>query len=327
MNETCLSIACQNSDRTRPLIDGRVRVEGVDLRWIPVDPEEIFHRAFRNQEFDICEISLSTHLTMTGRGGSPYVGVPAFLSRAFRHSAIFVKAGSEIRYPGDLRGKRVGVPDYQQTAGLWARGMLNDEYGVPPESIQWLVGGLEQAGREPRTKIEFSDRFLISSIAADQTLSSMLRTGELDAIISPRVPSGNVGEIARLFPDYRRAEEAYFLKTGLFPLMHAVGVRKDVDQRYPWLAASLLKAFTEAKLICEKEMQLVNYMRATLPWLSDDVARVQAVMGRDYWKYGIAENRPELEAMTKYAFMDGLTPRQVEIGELFSPATESIFKL
>jgi 4,5-dihydroxyphthalate decarboxylase len=325
-----INLACQNSDRTRPLLDGRVRIEGVAFTHVPVDPEEIFHRAFRNQEFDVCEISLATHLTLTAREGSPYTGVPAFLSRAFRHSAIYVRRDRGIETPADLRGRRIGVPDYQQTAGLWVRGMMLDEYGVTPAEVAWLVGGQEQAGRVPRTQVAMPTGLSITPIPADQTLSSMLRDGAIDAIISPRAPSclaTHPGATGRLFPEFRRAEEAYFRKTGLFPLMHCVGIRNDLAARHPWLAASLMKAFTEAKEICLRDMRQVNFMRSTLPWLSDDLARVQAVMGEDFWRYGVEENLAELAAMARYAFADGLAPREVTPEELFAPGTIGMFKI
>jgi 4,5-dihydroxyphthalate decarboxylase len=330
MRRLRISLACQNSDRTRPLIDGRVDIEGVEFIWIPVDPEEIFHRAFRHQEFDVCEISLSTHLALTARGGSPFVGVPAFLSRAFRHSAIYIRKDRGISGAADLARRRIGVPDYQQTAGLWVRGLLMDEYGVKPEQISWFVGGQEQPGREVRTKIELPERISVKPIAPDATLAQQLLDGELDAIVSPRAPScfaSHPALIGRLFPDFRTAEETYFRTRGLFPLMHAVGIRQELAVRHPWLAASLFKAFLEAKEICLRDMKQMNYVRSSLPWLSDDVARVQAVMGDDYWRYGQGENRAELDSMTRYAFADGLAPRQVAPAELFSPATAGMFKI
>jgi 4,5-dihydroxyphthalate decarboxylase len=330
MTQLTVSLACQNSDRTRPLLDGRVRIEGVTFHWVPVDPEEIFHRAFRNQEFDVCEISLATHLTLTSRAGSPFTGVPAFLSRAFRHSAIYVRRDRGIATPADLKARRIGVPDYQQTAGLWVRGMMLDDYGVEPASMRWLVGGLEQPGRSPRTQLSMPAHISITPIANGQTLSTMLLAGEIDAIIAPRAPScltSHPALIARLFSDFRTSEEDYFRRHGLFPLMHCVGIRNDLAARHPWLAASLLKAFSDAKEICLRDMQQVNFLRATLPWLSDDLARVKQVMGEDFWPYGMSENTAELEAMARYAVADGLAPRLVAPAELFSPATMAMFKI
>ena len=330
MGDIRISLACQNSDRTRPLLDGRVRIEGVEFNWVPVDPEEIFHRAFRYQEFDVNEISLATHLTMTARGGSPFVGVPVFPSRVFRHSAIYIRRDRGISEASQLAGCRVGVPDYQQTAGLWVRGMLLDIYGVHPGQIHWWEGGQEQAGREPRTRIELPPNVSVAPIAADATLSGLLLAGDLDAIVSPRVPSCAVSHpelVGRLFIDYRSAEEAYFRETKMFPLMHAIGIRRGLAAEHPWLAASLYKAFHEAKEICMRDLMMVNYLRSSLPWLADDVRRVQELMGRDYWRYGVSENRPELDAMCRYAFEDGLAPRVVEAGELFASSTVGMFKL
>ncbi len=330
MRRLPIALACQNSDRTRPLIDGRVTIEGVDLTWLPVDPEEIFHRAFREQEFEVCELSLGTHLVMAGNSQSPYVGVPAFLSRVFRHSAVYIRKDRGINSPADLKGRKIGLPDYQQTAALWVRGMLSDEYGVKPTDVAWRAGGLEQPGRTARTPITLPASIDHQDIPADKTLSGMLASGEIDAIISPRVPSCMAKDpehIGRLFPDYRSAEEAYFTKTGFFPLMHCVGIRRELHERHPWLAASLMKAFVQAKAICMQDMQMINYTRASLPWLQDDVARVQKVMGSDYWRYGIQENMGELKAMARYAHEDGLIGRLVDPTELFASSTAAMFKI
>jgi 4,5-dihydroxyphthalate decarboxylase len=324
-----ISFACQNSDRTRALIDQRVRVEGADMRWIPVDPEEIFHRAFRNQEFDVCEISLGTHLTLTARDGSPFVGVPAFLSRAFRHAAIYVRRDGSISEPEDFRGKRVGIPDYQQTAALWVRGLLHEEYGISPKEILWHVGGLEEPGREVRTQVVLPPSISITAIDSKSTLSQSLLRGEIDAIISPRAPSCfmmNPDAVVRLFNDHRSAEENYYRKRRYFPLMHAVGIRRDIHDRHPWLAVSVFKALLESKAVGLAEMQQTNHLRASLPWLSDDIRRVKAIMGENYWSYGVNETRSELEAMARYAFEDGLAPRLVEPDELFAPSTLRLFK-
>ncbi len=324
-----ISFAFQNSDRTRALIDGRVAIEGVELRWVPVDPEEIFHRAFRDQEFDVCEMSLGTHLTLTSRQGSPFVGIPAFLSRTFRHSAIYVRRDTGIARPEDLKGKRIGLPDYQQTAALWVRGLLMDDYGIHPRDVRWHIGGLEEPGRQVRTKIDLPASISITPIDGKATLSGLLAAGEIDAIVSPRVPScfGKLPDkIGRLFPDHRAAEEAYYKKRRLFPLMHAVGIRKDLYQRHPWLAVSVFKALIESKAVGLSDMQQTNFLRSSLPWLSDDIARVKAVMGDDYWAYGVNEARGELEAMARYAFEDGLAPRLVTPEELFASSTAGLFK-
>lgn len=305
-------------------------IEGVDFNWVPVDPEEIFHRAFRHQEFDLCEISLATHLTMTSRTGSPFVAVPVFPSRVFRHSAIYVRKDRGIRTGADLAGKNVGVPDYQQTAGLWVRGMLLDEYGVHPRQMHWWFGGQEQAGRESRTQFDPPQGISLRKIPVDATLSALLLNGDIEAIVSPREPSCMAAHprvVGRLFADYRAAEEEYFRKSRMFPLMHAIGIRKDLAARHPWLPASLFKAFQAAKEICMRELLQLNYLRSSLPWLGDDVRRVQALMGEDYWRYGVMENRRELDAMSRYAFEDGLAARIVAVEELFAPSTMGMFKI
>lgn len=330
MRRLTVSLACQNSDRTRPILDGRVPIEGCDPVYVPCDPEEIFHRAFRNEEFDVCELSMGTHLTLTGLGRSPFVGVPAFVSRAFRHSAIYVRTDRGIRDGGDLAGRMVGVPDFQQTAGIWTRGMLADEYGVQPSDVRWRTGGLEQPGRAVRVATELHAELDLERIGLDQTLSGMLAAGELDAVIAPRAPSPFLRgdpHIGRLFPDYRGAEEAYFQRTGIFPIMHCIGVRRSLAEAHPWLATNVYKAFLQAKATCMQELAQINFLRASLPWLSEDVARVKALMGEDYWRYGLRENERELEALIRYAHADGLTSRQVEPGELFAASSVEMFRI
>jgi 4,5-dihydroxyphthalate decarboxylase len=324
-----LFFACQNSDRTRALIDGRVQVEGVDIFWVPVDPEEIFHRAFRHQEFDACEISLGTHLTLTAREGSPFVGVPAFLSRAFRHSAIYIRRGGRIARATDLVGARVGVPDYQQTAALWVRGMLLDQYQVHARDVKWCVGGLEQPGRKPRRAGTLPADIAVEPIGSADTLSQLLLDGKLDAIVSPRKPSCFTERpdlVDRLFPNFRTVEEEYYRRCKCFPIMHAVGVRRTVHSQHPWLAGSLYKALLASRDIGLREIQETNYLRASLPWLHDDLERVRAVFGANYWTYGVADARIELESMARYAFEDGLAPRLVSPDELFAVSTVEMFR-
>jgi 4,5-dihydroxyphthalate decarboxylase len=318
-----VSLACQDTDRTRPLRDGRVRIEGCAVTFASAAVEEIFQRAFRHAEFDISELSLSTHLLTTARGDSKYIAIPAFLSRSFRHSAIYVRADRGIAGAADLKGKSIGVPDFQQTAGVWVRGMLADEYGVQPTDIQWWTGGLEQTGRTARVAIELPPGLSVQPIGPAQTLSGMLAAGELDAVIAPRAPSAmaTMPEIVRLFPDYRRAEEAYFAQTGLFPLMHVVGIRRALVEQHPWLPMNVYKAFVAAKAIAMQDMTAMGVMQVTHPWIADEITRVQKLMGRDFWRYGVTENSKELAAMLRYARADGLITRDVAREELFAAST------
>ena len=324
MGRLAISLACTVSDRTRPILDGRVAVEGCDVTGLPGEPEDIFFRALRHGEFDVSELSFSSYLVVSSRGQSPYIGVPVFLSRAFRHSAIYIRTDRGIETPQDLKGRLVGTPEFQQTAALWVRGILADEYGVKASDIRWCQGGLEAPKQGERVPLTLPAEIEYQAVAADKTLSGMLAAGEIDAIVSPRVPScvaAGTAPVGRLFPDYRAAEETYFRKTGFFPIMHLVGVRRDLAERHPWLAANVFRAFVKAKAMAMQDLAQINALRVTLPWVGDDVARVQAVMGPDYWRYGVNENRAEIEALVRYAAEQHLTARPLTLEELFAAAT------
>jgi 4,5-dihydroxyphthalate decarboxylase len=323
-----LSLACENTDRTRALIDGRVTIEGCEVCYVGSEPEDIFQRAFRHGEFDIAELSFSTHVLTTARGDGPYIGIPAFVSRAFRHSAIYVRNDRNIRAPSDLKGCRVGVPDYQQTAGVWVRGMLAEEYDVRPSDIRWFTGGLEEAGRKVRVPLKLPSEISVQPIAPTATLSGLLAEGELDAVIAPRAPSclgGNT--VVRLFPDYRRSEEDYFRKTGLFPIMHLVGIRRDLAKQHPWLPVNVYRAFLRAKAIAVDELTKMDFARATHPWIADEIARVKTSLGDDFWRYGADENSREIGAMVRYATADGLISRPLEASDLFAPSTFDSYRI
>jgi 4,5-dihydroxyphthalate decarboxylase len=317
-----LSLACQDIDRTRAIIDGRVTIEGCRLNLVIARPEEIFQRAFRHQEFDIAELSLSTHLVTTAAGAGPYVAIPAFVSRAFRHSAIYVRKDAGIDRPEALKGRKVGVPDFQQTAGVWTRGILADEYGVERREVHWRMGGLDSPGRRARVPLRLKQDIRIEPIGPDQTLSQMLDNGELDAVISPRSPKGyGHNGVARLFPDARQVEEAYFRKTRLFPLMHAIGIRRSLAERHPWLAVNVYVAFRQARAIAMESLTRADTPQVAHPWIAEEIERVKSVMGPDYWPYGIDENRNELNALMRYAEADGLISAPMPLETLFASST------
>jgi len=319
-----VSLAVAPYDRTRPILDGRVTVDGCEIVASALEPEEMFFRAYRYQDFDITELSLSTHLLTTARGDAPFVGIPAFLSRSFRHASIIVRTDRGIRTPADLKGKTVGLPEYQQTANVWVRGMLKDEYGVDASDVRWRGGGMEEPGRAERTPITLPPPIDLQRIPSDRTLSQMLATGELDAVMGPRPPSyfGKPGvPVARLFPDYRAAEEAYFKKARMFPIMHILGIRKTLHEQHPWLAANIYKAFVEAKKLAVAELQHAGRLAVTLPWLVAEYQATRALMGDDYWSYGVAANRSEFEALGRYAVEQGLAARPITPEELFAPST------
>ena len=325
-----ITVACGNYDRTAAIRDGRVKIEGCDVTYLSLYPEEIFHRAFRFNEFDVSELSFSSFLRTVANGTATYVGIPAFVSRLFRHSGIYVRTAAGIRRPEDLRGKRVGLPEYQITAVVWMRGMLQHEYGVHPSEIHWRSGGQEQPGRQERTPLAPIPGVDLQPIGDDQTLVGMLRAGELDALFTARAPSSFLaGEphIARLFADTRAAETAYYKKTGLFPIMHLVGLRKTLAEQYPWLATSVYKAFCEAKALAMTALTDVNALAVTLPFLDAETRETMAVMGPDFWRYGVHENLREIEALADYAFEQGLLHRRVKTDELFAGSTLEMSKI
>jgi 4,5-dihydroxyphthalate decarboxylase len=330
MVEVPITIASGNYDRTRAIIDGRVKVEGCAVTYLPLYPEEIFHRAFKFQEFDVSELSFSSYLRTVAAGTSPYIALPAFVSRIFRHSGIYIRTDAGIKKPEDLRGKRIGLPEYQITAVVWMRGMMQHEYGVAPHEIHWRNGGQEQPGRGERTPLKPIPGLDLQPLGPDQTLVDMLRNGELDALFTARAPSSFLkGEphIARLFPNTREAEKAYYKKTGLFPIMHLVGIKKTLVEQYPWLATSVYKAFLEAKALAMIDLRDVNALMVTLPWLEAETNETMAVMGQDFWKYGVQENMPDIEALTQYAFEQGLVDRKLEVEELFARSTFEMAKV
>ena len=330
MADVPVTIACGNYDRTRTIRDGTVKVEGCAVTYLPLYPEEIFHRAFKFQEFDISELSFSSYIRTVAAGTSAYIGVPAFVSRIFRHSGIYIRKGAGIEKPQDLRGKRIGVPEYQITAVVWMRGLMQHEYGVAPAEIHWRSGGQEQPGRHERTPLKAIPGLDLQPIGDDRTLIGMLKAGELDALFTARAPSSFLnGEphIARLFPNTRAAEQAYYKKTRLFPIMHLVGIRKVLAEKYPWLPTSVYKAFCEAKALAMIDLRDVNALMVTLPWLEAETNETSAIMGEDFWKYGISENLPEIEALTQYMHEQGLADRKVKVEELFHPSTFEIAKV
>lgn len=325
-----LSLACCDYDRTKALFDGRVGIEGCTVNPFIVEPEEAFHRAFRDRDFDITEISLSSHTMTTARGDNPYVAIPAFVSRVFRHSGIYIRTDRGIDSPQDLAGRTIGVPEYQITANVWIRGILQDEYGVAPSSIDWRRGGTEQPGRRERSPISLPGDIRIQQIPDDRSLSSMLEAGELDAVFSARAPScvrRKAPHVGRLFPDYRTAEQDYFRRTGIFPIMHMIGIRKELVAQHPWLPVSVYKAFLQAKAICMPQVGDIGQLWSTLPWSVADFDDTVGLMGADYWAYGVAESYKTLDTLARYSHEQGLSVRRVAVEELFAPSTLELSKI
>jgi 4,5-dihydroxyphthalate decarboxylase len=294
-----------------------------------LDPEEIFFRAFRRAEFDICELSLSSFTVKTAQGDCPYVGVPAFVSRAFRHTSIYVRT-DRIKKPADLKGKKVGVPEYQLTANVWARAILQDDHGVKPSDIHWIRGGLEEAGRLEKIAITLPKDVRLENAPEGRTLSAMLEAGEIDAFIGPRVPScftRGHPQVGWLFPDPVAAAKDYYKRTGIFPIMHIVGVRRTLADAHPWLPAAVLKAFEQSKAIALEKLADTSSTKVTLPFVEERLMEARALMGEDFWSYGVAGNRKTLETFLTHHHAQGLSSRLVKVEELFHPGTLEAYKL
>lgn len=330
MSRLELSLAVCDYDRCRAVIDGRVAVDGCRIIPTAIEPEEAFHRAFKFQEFDVTELSLSSLTMLTSRGESPYVAFPAYVSRLFRHSGIYIRTDRGIDRPEDLKGRVIGLPEYQITATVWIRGILEDEYGVDVRSVKWRQGGLEEAGRTERSRLDLPPDIDLKPIPADRTLSDMLAAGEIDAMISARAPScflNGAPNVARMFPDYRAAEQDYFRRTGIFPIMHVMGVRRSIYERHPWVAVNLLKAFMEAKAVAMYELSQIGHLFASLPWSVYERDQTVGLMGEDFWSYGFAENRHVLDSFLRYHHHQGLSKRLVSAEELFAPSTHELTRI
>jgi 4,5-dihydroxyphthalate decarboxylase len=322
-----LTLACWDYDRTRALLEGRVGVAGwrIDAKAQP--PKETFPRAVADAPFDVSELSLSSYLMQVSRGEGAYIAIPAFVSRAFRHGAIYVRTKRGIETPKDLEGRLVGVPEYQMTMALWVRGILGDEYGVDFSKIRYRTGGANKPGRKERLALELPEDMDVAPIPEGSTLNELLLAGELDAVIAPTPPdvfTAGDKAVRRLFIDPAAEERAYYARTGLFPIMHVIGVRRTLADEHPGLAADLFRAFVEARnlAMCEHDLTARSSAnRMMLPWFADQWEATKDLMGDDFWPYGVAENRAELEAVCRYSHEQNLGRKRLSVEALFAPET------
>jgi 4,5-dihydroxyphthalate decarboxylase len=329
MTKLALSVAVGDYDRTRPLIDGSVAIDGVDPIYMTLVPEEIFFRAFRGAEFDICELSLSSYTVKTAQGDSPYIAVPAFVSRAFRHTAIYVRT-DRVKKPEDLKGRKVGLPEYQLTANVWARALLQDDYGVKPSDIHWIRGGIEHAGRPEKLAIKLPPGVRLDNAPEGATISGLLEAGEIDGFIAPRPPAlveRGHPNIGWLFADPVATAQDYYKRTRFFPIMHVVGIRRTLVEQHPWLPGAVLKAFEHAKAACIEKLSDTSATKVTLPFVEEAIKSARTLMGDDYWSYGVEQNRKVLDYFLEQHHAQGLSSRRVSVDELFHPATYASFKL
>lgn len=330
MSKLRLSLACWNYDRTRGLMDGRIPVDGIDLTYLNLPVEETFFRMLRHHEFDAAEMSLSSYVLSLFSPMPPFIAIPVFPSRFFRHSCIFINRNNQIREPKDLVGKKVGTPEYQMTAPVWIRGILGDEYGIPVSSMQHFSGGEEEPGRPEKLKLSLPPEIKLQSIPETKTLSAMLDSGEIDALFTARMPSTFLrgsGSVQRLFPEYPTVEREYFQRTKIFPIMHTVVLRREVYEKYPWVARSLYKAFIQAQREVYDDLYQTAALKFMLPWLTRHVEETRELMGQDFWSYGYHANIATLQTFLRYSFEQGLAKRLLDPQELFAKEALEAFKI
>jgi 4,5-dihydroxyphthalate decarboxylase len=325
-----LTMACWDYDRTRALMEDRVPVDGIELNYLNLPVEETFFRMLRHHEFDVAELSLSSYTVSLFKENPPFIAIPAFPSRFFRHSCIYVNRDSGIREPKDLIGKRVGSPEYQMTAPVWIRGILSDEYGVPVASARYFTGGEEEPGRPEKLTLSLPPEIHVEPIPETQTLSRAIESGEIDALYTARMPStyrNGSGRVRRLFQDYHAVERDYYQRTKIFPIMHTVAIRREVYAAHPWVAQSLYKAFVEAQKEVYRSLEDTAALKFMLPWLHDHVEQTRRVMGTDFWPYGLAPNTEVLATFLRYHHEQGLSKRRLSPKDLFAPETFESFKI
>ena len=312
MPEVKLTLACGRYDRTQALIDGRVRAEGVELNFLPLRPGETFWRMLNNGEFDASEMSLSSYTILRSEGDERFVAIPVFPSRVFRHSAVYLRADSPIRAASELKGKRIGVADYQMTAAVWVKGFLQHDYGVQPQDATWVIG-------RPVRRIPALEGIRLEQAPAGVSLEALLERGDVDALISVMLPRALGTGVKRLFPDFRQVETEYHRKTGIFPIMHTLVLKRHLYEAHPWLAISLYKAFCRARDSAYRWLYDTDALPVGLPWIIDEIEAARRLFGPQIWDYSVEGSRPTLEALVTYVHEQGLTRRKMAVDELFVP--------
>lgn len=316
-------------DRTRALFDGRVQIDGVDPIYMLLNPEEMFFRAMRSMDFDIAELSFSSYLVKHSKGDCPYIAIPVFLSRAFRHTSIYVRK-DRIKKPEDLKGKRIGLPEYQLTANVWARAILQDDFGVRPEDVTWVRGGIDTPGRPEKIKLQLPANVTVEAAPEGKTISELLDQGDIDGFIGPRPPSRSAlanPNIGWLFDDPTAVAKDYYRRTGVFPIMHVVGIRKELAAQHPWLPGAVSKAFTQSKAAALALLSDTSATKVTLPFVEEQLKAARETMGDDYWSYGVAPALKTLETFVRHHHSQGLSTRLMPVGELFHPATYETYSI
>ena len=329
MSKLPLTLAISHYDHVTELITGRVPVEGVELTALNLQIEEIFFRQFNYFDFDVSEVSMGKYCSLVSQGNSPLVAIPVFPSRVPRHSSIYIRRDGPVKTPQDLAGKRIGIPEWAQTASVYSRGFIQHQYGINLKSIHWIQAGVDQPGRLEKVKLKLPDGIRYES-RPDKSLGGMLISGEIDAALSAHPPlcfdqgHPNVG---RLFEDYLDIEMKYVKETGIYPIMHTVAFRREIVEQNPWVAANLFKAFDEARRISVERALACTSSALPLPWGYEFVKRMQAVVGKDLMPYGVEANRTTLDAFLQYAFEQGVCHRRLQPEELFPPQVQKSFRV
>ena len=325
MTDLQLTLACWDYDRTRPLIDGRVRPHGIDLEVKMLRPRVMFPRMLEDKEFHASELSLASYASLLGRGDTSFRALPVAVSKIFRHSCIYIRPGSGIEKPEDLRGKRVGTTQWGSTAAVFMKGMIQDEYGVAPHEMRWFMGGLDAPTQAPLIPFTPPPGVSLELLPDGKTLEAMMEAGELDALFSiylPKIFLNGSPNCKRLWPNFKEVEKDYYRKTKIFPIMHTIAMRSDVIADHPWAPKALYDALVEARDIAVEGLYDTDALRLALPWLLDHVEEAWSVFGEDFWAYGLEANRPTLTALGRYVFEQGLSPRVVAAEELFMPGLD-----
>ncbi len=325
MTDLKLTLACWDYDRTRPLIDGRVRPHGIDLEVKMLRPRVMFPRMLEDKEFHASELSLASYASLLGRGDTSFRALPVAVSKIFRHSCIYIRPGSGIEKPEDLRGKRVGTTQWGSTAAVFMKGMIQDEYGVAPHEMRWFMGGLDAPTQAPLIPFTPPPGVSLELLPDGKTLEAMMEAGELDALFSiylPKIFLNGSPNCKRLWPNFKEVEKDYYRKTKIFPIMHTIAMRSDVIADHPWASKARYDALVEARDIAVEGLYDTDALRLALPWLLDHVEEAWSVFGEDFWAYGLEANRPTLTALGRYVFEQGLSPRVVAAEELFMPGLD-----
>lgn len=324
-----VSLAIGPYDHVRDVLDGTVPVAGADLTVLRLPIEEIFFRFTFHREFDVSEMSFAKVVALASQDDRRIVPLPVFPSRVLRHSSIYVRSDSALTEPGQLAGRRVGVPEWAQTAAVYSRGMLAHDHGVDLASIHWHQAGVNEPGRVEKVKLRLPEGLALT-VVKDRSLSQLLLDGDVDAVLSARPPAPFVagdGRMRRLIADWRGAEEDYLRRTGIFPIMHVVAMRRDVHERHPWLAMNLYKAFDDAKRRSVERLSDITASFAPLPWTPSHLDAARSLLGADPWPYGVEPNRTTLDAFLRYAFEQGVCHRLLSVEELFPPEVATRYKV